>query len=615
MGGGQSTSALMGEIIAATYVIGRAIATTTFPGMYRIYDFHSSKAPKIMAVNPSFNFYADSDEEIDEDEPDESEYAHMFHVHVGEDTIYIENPIEVNEAGWTPLHACCMSFLTVQAGLALVDETERLGGDLNAKTTFGPGTYSKGWTALHMAAAYGIEPLVKRLIQAGVETHTVNSQGFTPLLEACHRGFLPIVSCLVSTSGIPLDYIPPQELFSASPYARAPSQSALAEAARNGFTPVVQCLLDAGASKDQVNEIGWTALHEACFYNRIDVVKLLLLNGANAVIRTTFTGALPYHLAGLHMVRKMIEDMGGPGSVPDDDDQVDMAAVMKDLTIPQKQVPSGTNNSNISNSGSSRPGVTSGSSSANVSATPTQRLQRQLSGGSSALSAKPSPLSQSSTSNTLKTPPSAKSSSRGAAAESEEAVFLHNGPMLGELPSLAPKKSPSKTGGGGSTGLPSGHELEEAIGGGTPSSGKKSRSKLKKQSLEKPAVPKDTPPQYLCCLCQLVLTDPVRSIYGHVYERSVIQRWMTEQGRICPMTGQPLAENDLEADNALKGEITQWILQRGSEPSKGPTTPTVASSKRSTTVSTSKAVAVAPTSAGSLTTASNCNIEDDMYDF
>lgn len=53
--------------------------------------------------------------------------------------------------------------------------------------------------------------------------------------------------------------------------------------------------------RDNANKLGWTALHEACFYNRIETVKTLLLGGANASIRTR-SGALPYQLSGLAIV-------------------------------------------------------------------------------------------------------------------------------------------------------------------------------------------------------------------------------------------------------------------------------------------------------------------------
>ena len=91
-------------------------------------------------------------------------------------------------------------------------------------------------------------------------------------------------------------------------------------------------ILNHGGPKDMQNKLGWTALHEACFFNRVESVKILLLAGCRGDIRSK-SGALPYHLASLKMVREMISDMGGPGSTPiDSSDVVDMVHVLRDLT-------------------------------------------------------------------------------------------------------------------------------------------------------------------------------------------------------------------------------------------------------------------------------------------
>ena len=91
-------------------------------------------------------------------------------------------------------------------------------------------------------------------------------------------------------------------------------------------------ILDHGAPKDLQNKLGWTALHEACFFNRVETVKTLLLAGCRGDLRSR-SGALPYHMASLKMVREMLEDMGGPGAVPKGpEDTVDMVAVLRELT-------------------------------------------------------------------------------------------------------------------------------------------------------------------------------------------------------------------------------------------------------------------------------------------
>jgi ankyrin repeat protein len=94
-----------------------------------------------------------------------------------------------------------------------------------------------------------------------------------------------------------------------------------------------QDLLDKGAPKNLPNSLGWTPLHEACFYNRIETVKVLLLSGANSSLRTE-SGGLPYHLAGLQTIRDMIKDMGCQGSLPKNDrDTVDMMTILQELTF------------------------------------------------------------------------------------------------------------------------------------------------------------------------------------------------------------------------------------------------------------------------------------------
>ena len=101
--------------------------------------------------------------------------------------------------------------------------------------------------------------------------------------------------------------------------------------------------MNAGAPKDQANALGWTALHEACFYSRVDIVKVLMLNGANASLRTK-GGALPYHLAGIEYLRTMLEDMGGPEVVPAEGDVIDMVVILRELTMPDLLIntPTGT---------------------------------------------------------------------------------------------------------------------------------------------------------------------------------------------------------------------------------------------------------------------------------
>ena len=311
--------------------------------MYRLQDFHSEAAPRLKsAQRPTFVFFGQEEEDEEEEDdgyepPSPIEYEHMFNVEVNDETIYIEDVNFVNEEGWTCLHASCMSFVAVPAAIAIIDEIMRKpGGNLDVKTLAGPGSFNKGWTPLHMACAYGVEPVVEKLLANGAKVDTVNCYGYSPLLEACHRGYMGIVEKLIK-AGADLSYIPDTAQSYASPFQAAPPHNALGESARCGYNRIVLLILDAsgnssgGVDKDQPNSLGWTPLHEACFYNRVEVVANLLIAGASATARTR-SGALPWHLSGLENIRNLLKDEGGPGAEPAEDDTINMIEILQEVT-------------------------------------------------------------------------------------------------------------------------------------------------------------------------------------------------------------------------------------------------------------------------------------------
>ncbi len=153
MGGGVSLVEGVEQLMTTTILIGRAFAAMTMPGMFRIYDFHSSKAPRLKNAR-KFTFLVEESDNEDEDDDfnpiDPSVYTQFFKVTVNGDDIYLEDPLFENDSGWTALHTCCMSLSTISAGLSLIDEVTRLGGNLDVKTRMGPGSFNKGWTPLQM---------------------------------------------------------------------------------------------------------------------------------------------------------------------------------------------------------------------------------------------------------------------------------------------------------------------------------------------------------------------------------------------------------------------------------------------------------------------------------
>lgn len=314
MGGGASTAGAeaIEELVACTYLLGQALASMSFPDMYRLVDFEDAEG--------------------------------SFEVEVeGGTSIVLNDLTAANQDGWTPLHACCHSHGTARAALAIIDELKdrrKLAVVLDAKTRRGPGSHNAGWTPLHMACAYGLLPVVEALCAAGADRATQNSQQWTPLLEGCHRGFTRVVRCLLDgSSACVLSHVPAVE----GPFARPPPQSCLGEAARCGFDEIVKLLLEKGAPKDLANGIGWTPLHEAAFYNHANVVQVLLVYGADAT-KQDVHGALPYHLASHPQVTDIIADLGGPSATMatrgierrrhNDDDDDDVPTKPKNVAAP-----------------------------------------------------------------------------------------------------------------------------------------------------------------------------------------------------------------------------------------------------------------------------------------
>ena len=62
---------------------------------------------------------------------------------------------------------------------------------------------------------------------------------------------------------------------------RAAGETELHKAARLGYAYMVEQRLLEGANVDERDNAGWSALHEACAYDKISIVELLLRHGAN----------------------------------------------------------------------------------------------------------------------------------------------------------------------------------------------------------------------------------------------------------------------------------------------------------------------------------------------
>ena len=612
----------MEDLIQTTVMVGRAIASISFPGMFRIYDFHSRLAPRLKSARHFVLFSDESDGDDSAPTPEPSVYEHLFKVVVNGESVYLEDVAYVNDQGWNALQTCCMSYVTAPAGIAIVAEMVRVGANLEQETILGPGTFNRGWTALHMACAYGVEPLVKVLLEAGADPNCTNSFGYTPILEACHRGFVTIVGLLLS-AGVSLDYIPSDEAAESSPFVAAPAHSPLGEAARCGFVTIVKSLMEAGAPLDQKNTLGWTPLHEACFYNRIEAVRALLTAGASASIRTRM-GALPYHLSGLQAIRTLIQEIGGPGCVPEEDDKIDMMEVLHELTI------SATSRAMSSFGGGNQLQFRFALDDEDEDEDEDDEDEdgegdfygddeegRMLREELAALSAEIAQFKDERDREedeeervVLERSKAALRSRKARDAEAKGANLLHSGAMLGDLPSLS-RSTPGPRGSAPNSDLAAALENPERLSPEFQADEKRRRAKGRvkgkgKRGGKGDEVPPDMPKEFLCQLSHRPMSDPVQSVYGNVFDRTTIASWFEQQGHVCPLTGAPLAETDLKTLDELAHRIRTWILNK----SIG-----TASASPSDAAPAVTMTASSPAGAGPEAKKPTADSKDDLYDF
>merc|ERR1719321_2342140 len=60
------------------------------------------------------------------------------------------------------------------------------------------------------------------------------------------------------------------------------------------------------------------------------------------------------------------------------------------------------------------------------------------------------------------------------------------------------------------------------------------------------------PPELCCAMDRQLLTDPVRSPYGHAFEHTVLAWHLAQNGGLCPVTGQPLSLEQCQRDENLQ---------------------------------------------------------------
>uniref|UniRef100_K3X801 U-box domain-containing protein n=1 Tax=Globisporangium ultimum (strain ATCC 200006 / CBS 805.95 / DAOM BR144) TaxID=431595 RepID=K3X801_GLOUD len=537
MGAGASSQASFEQMLACTMILGEAMVQgldprfVRFPDMYRLYDFHigpKKPQPKPFQGGNMVIFVHSPDDDgkfqqielkdgdtIDkvkttkasEDDTSTAESdENLLVVFVGTDKIILDKATlnQPNFDNWTPLHSCCHTLNAQEAGISILQELVAQKADLNLVTKRGPGSFSCGWTPLHIACAYGLETLSLKLIRAGANVNVMNSVKWTPLYDACHRGYSTVARELLK-AGAKHDVICPE--FAVCPF---PGQHPLAEAARQGHIETVKILLEWGVDKNAVNKLGWTALHEAAYHSRLPIVRMLVVYGADVFVKTE-KGSLAKDLTIHSEIRTMLEDLcqHGPASSPKKD----------------KLLVAGSDDGE-----------------AEVS------------------------------SSMLKKSSPAKTQSVRASPLSRKEEYA----LLGDLPSLRGKAIPSisiqdvdaldeeeegkaddkEDNDDKETNASSDPSASSSASSPTRASKSSNHKKHKKKSSNRSS--QDILAEFKCAVSLKLLKDPLRSPYGHVFERHVVEAWFRDFGNRCPLTGEPLTIHQLAPDDKLKAAIREW---------------------------------------------------------
>jgi len=66
------------------------------------------------------------------------------------------------------------------------------------------------------------------------------------------------------------------------------------------------------------------------------------------------------------------------------------------------------------------------------------------------------------------------------------------------------------------------------------------------------------PEELRCAIDGKLLGAPLRSPYGHLFERETLEEWLSRCGSVCPITGQPLRLEECQEDRAIEHQVVEW---------------------------------------------------------
>jgi ankyrin repeat protein len=144
-----------------------------------------------------------------------------------------------------------------------------------------------GGTALHAAAFFNRPEVVQVLLRYGATIDVLDNSGLSSFVVASQEGHIAVIRILIERGAN-------KELF-------CNGARPLIHAVKRGTTTpaVVEYLLEQGCDVDSVDNLGYTALHWAAFFNRLEIAQLLFRYGAKLDARNN-DGETPADLATAH---------------------------------------------------------------------------------------------------------------------------------------------------------------------------------------------------------------------------------------------------------------------------------------------------------------------------
>jgi len=75
----------------------------------------------------------------------------------------------------------------------------------------------------------------------------------------------------------------------------------------------------------------------------------------------------------------------------------------------------------------------------------------------------------------------------------------------------------------------------------------------------------ECPEDMRCAIDGKVCINPVRSPYGHLFEKKTLERWFQNCGSVCPVTSKPLRLEECQTDGEMKKRIVKFLKHQDSQ--------------------------------------------------